>query len=311
MTAPQISVVIPAFNCASTLGSAIASALAQSVHDIEVIVVEDGSTDHTADVAWASDDPRLHMIRHERNLGTSAARNTGIAAARGELLAFLDSDDRWFPEKLETQLSTLARSTGPEVAGSVHSVMLEDRAGEFSPHLLPQDLDLRKDLMWGCRLCPGSSLLVTRECVDRVGPFDVALERLEDWDWLLRFAAHYRLAVTASPLAWVRRSSHRSRTQVCDALAHLRVKHAHRIAELDWVERRKLQSTLLVERASAEYRSGCLATAAITTACAMLRYPFRNRRFFRRLAEIAVECAPRQVRARAATIAKAGERPSP
>lgn len=296
MGEPQVSVVIPAFNAEETIDDAIASALGQRVDDIEVIVVDDGSTDLTVDAARARGDARLRVIRHDGNLGAAAARNSGVAAARGKLIAFLDTDDRWFVDKLGTQVELLARRTEPDVTGSVHSVMLEHRDGHVSAHLLPAELDLRGDLMWGCRLCPGSSLLVTRDCLDQVGPFDARLRRLEDWDWLLRFSARYRLAIATAPLAWIRHSASASREEVTFALEYLREKHTEMIAGLDRIERRKLESTFLVERAGAEYRDGDQAQAILMTARSLLRYPFRNARFFRRMAQILIECMAGQSR---------------
>lgn len=291
MSAPRISVVLPAFNSRRTLGDALASALEQTFDELEIIVVDDGSTDRTADVAMANDNPRVRLVRHDRNLGTAAARNSGVAVARGRFVAFLDSDDCWFPEKLETQFALLEAAGGDAaVPGSVHSVLLRRPAGQISRHLLPVDLDLRRDLMWGCRLCPGSTLLVTRDCLDAVGPFDATLERLEDWDWLLRFSERYRLAVASAPLASVRHPSRATLEQVNAALRILRVKHVAASARLDWVERRKLESTLYIEGAGAAYRDGDVVRAVLATARALARYPFRNTSFYRRVARIAVEC---------------------
>jgi len=98
---PRISVIIPSYNRANTIGRAIQSALSQSYQDFEIIVIDDGSTDHTEEVIRSFQDSRIRYIRHNRNRGGSAARNTGIHAARGEYIAFLDSDDEWLPQKLE------------------------------------------------------------------------------------------------------------------------------------------------------------------------------------------------------------------
>lgn len=99
----RVSVIIPAYNCEAYAGEAVGSALAQTYRDVEVIVVDDGSTDDTPDVLAAISDPRLHVIR-QPNRGISAARNAGLDAATGAYIAFLDADDRWLPTKLERQL---------------------------------------------------------------------------------------------------------------------------------------------------------------------------------------------------------------
>src|SRR5262245_51722410 len=101
---PKVTVVIPVFNRAQAVQRAVASVLAQTCQDFEIIVVDDGSTDSTPAVVAALSDPRLTLIRHERNRGGSAARNTGYRAGSAPFVAFLDSDDEWLPTKLERQL---------------------------------------------------------------------------------------------------------------------------------------------------------------------------------------------------------------
>src|SRR5690242_14976762 len=100
---PSVSVIIPTYNRARFVGEAVASALAQTLPPLEVIVVDDGSTDDTADVVARLNDPRVVYLRQE-NAGPATARNTGVEAARGDLIALLDSDDRWLPRKLELQV---------------------------------------------------------------------------------------------------------------------------------------------------------------------------------------------------------------
>ena len=104
---PTVSVVIPTYNRADVLPRAIDSALGQSVADIEVVVVDDGSTDDTEALVADYEDDRLRYVAHETNRGANVARNTGIEAADGEYIAFLDSDDEWKPTKLERQLERL------------------------------------------------------------------------------------------------------------------------------------------------------------------------------------------------------------
>ena len=101
---PDISVVIPAYNRATTIARALNSVLAQTFQDLEVIVVDDGSTDHTSEVIQQIGDARVEIIRHTRNQGAAEARNTGMKAAGGKYIAWLDSDDEWLPDKLQVQL---------------------------------------------------------------------------------------------------------------------------------------------------------------------------------------------------------------
>jgi len=103
---PEVSVVIPTYNRAQFIERCVCSALQQTYRDLEVIVVDDGSNDGT-DIRIDNlkrTDSRLHFLRHDKNRGAQAARNTGIYAARGKYIAFLDSDNEWMPDKLERQL---------------------------------------------------------------------------------------------------------------------------------------------------------------------------------------------------------------
>src|SRR5215203_2614836 len=103
---PLVSAVVPAYNASRTVVEAVNSVLTQTVRDLEVIVVDDGSRDDTADVVRSIDDPRVSLIT-KQNEGASSARNAGIRAARGRYVAFLDADDLWLRSKLERQLDVL------------------------------------------------------------------------------------------------------------------------------------------------------------------------------------------------------------
>jgi len=107
MKNPTVSVIIPTYNRAHLVGRSIQSVINQTYQDFEIIVVDDGSTDNTEDIIkeFQKKDKRIKHIKHNKNKGGSAARNTGIRAARGEYIAFLDSDDEWMPTKLEKQTS--------------------------------------------------------------------------------------------------------------------------------------------------------------------------------------------------------------
>src|SRR5579859_6948520 len=110
--APAVSVILPTYNRAHLLPRAIASVLGQSFRDFELIVVDDGSKDDTVGLMRSYDDPRIVFLPPERNLGDAGARMRGIACARGEWLAFQDSDDEWLPDRLRLQLD-YAASLGP------------------------------------------------------------------------------------------------------------------------------------------------------------------------------------------------------
>ncbi len=125
---PQVSVIIPAYNRADTLAMAVQSVLAQTFHDFEFIIIDDGSADDLAGALTSFDDPRLRLLTHERRRGAAAARNTGFAAARGDYVAFLDADDEWLPTQLAKQLAVMATAP-PKVHASTTAFFLHRPRG--------------------------------------------------------------------------------------------------------------------------------------------------------------------------------------
>ncbi|MBK7199790.1 glycosyltransferase [Candidatus Amarolinea dominans] len=219
----RISVVIPTYNRAAFLPAAVASALAQTTparstvaapgpanqsltadppalaaEDIEVIVVDDGSTDDTAAclAGWAND-PRVRVVQ-QANQGRSAARNHGARLARGEFLAFLDSDDLYAPGALAAHLATFARR--PDLGLAIGGYALINDQGADLGARLPwrSHADLRPAAwLFDCVAMPGSVLL-RRSWWETVGEFDPACEIAEDWDFFLRLAA------AGCPMDWTR-----------------------------------------------------------------------------------------------------------
>jgi len=213
MSEPHVSVVIPAYERADIVGRAIDSALAQTVSDLEVLVVDDGSSDDTETVVAGYDDERVHSLAHETNRGVSAARNTGVEAASGEYVAFLDSDDEWLPRKLERQLAVLderdeswvgaycdVATAGLSPAGRLATLLSEKLFRSRSPTEGGRELAdalLSMQVFMG----PGSTLLVERAVLDETGGFDEGLSIYEDWDLVLRVLARGKLAYVDEPLA--------------------------------------------------------------------------------------------------------------
>ena len=182
---PRVSVIVPAYNQARYLGAAIDSALNQTLGDLEVIVVDDGSTDGTEEVLRSCTDPRMRYV-HQANAGLSAARNTGISYARGEYLSFLDADDLLLPEKHSSLVAEM--EADPHIGLAAGQAIPIDEHGRPAGHIfdvpLPEDLSrlvLRNPLHVG-------SVLARRDWVKRVGIFDERLRSYEDWDMWLRMA---------------------------------------------------------------------------------------------------------------------------
>lgn len=185
---PFFSVIIPAYNRAPTIGRAIRSCLRQSFTDFEVIVVDDGSQDGTAEAVALCGDPRVSCIRQE-NRGASAARNRGAAAARGAFVAFLDSDDEFLECKLEVFHAAISQA-GPEAARIVwYSPLIFDR-GQNNRMVKPERAiasgEQVGDYLFAYDgMMQTSTLVIGRDLFLQVG-FDESLRNLEDLDLCLR-----------------------------------------------------------------------------------------------------------------------------
>jgi glycosyltransferase involved in cell wall biosynthesis len=202
-TEPLVSVVIPAYNAAATVGATLESVLAQTVDDLEVIVVDDGSSDDTAAVVHAIDDPRVRLIE-KPNGGASDSRNAGIAEATGRYVAFLDADDLWVPDKLERQLDWLASNPG---VGAVQTGVrfVDDELNTLDiRRCRPSEDALLETLQF--ENLPGfnSTLLVERELLERLGRYDTSLAILEDWNLAIELAKEGNLGGIEEPLALYR-----------------------------------------------------------------------------------------------------------
>jgi glycosyltransferase involved in cell wall biosynthesis len=191
---PTVSIVVPAYNQCRYLGDAIRSAMTQTHANLEVIVVDDGSTDDTAAVCRSFTDTRVRYVWQE-NRGLSAARNTGIRESRGEFLTFLDSDDLFLPEKVALLLGAFERD--PDLGLVAGQAVLIDQHGQRLGEVFDRPLpDEPTDLLLGNPLHVGSVLL-RRGWQERVGLFDESLRSYEDWDlWL-------RLARAGCKMGWV------------------------------------------------------------------------------------------------------------
>ncbi len=186
---PLISVVIPTYNRAHVVGRAIKSVLAQTLPDFECIVVDDASTDETVPLVEGFRDPRIRLVRLAENGGVSRARNAGIQAARGEWVAFLDSDDEWLPRKLELQLARLReggdRRTGVVYCGCYLHDEVIHRASQTGVF---HEGDVFDHLLRGWHPPTPSIFMVNRAALARYGGFDKELPCAQDYDLWLRLA---------------------------------------------------------------------------------------------------------------------------
>jgi glycosyltransferase involved in cell wall biosynthesis len=237
--APLVSVIIPSFNRAHCVGVAINSALAQTLSALEVIVIDDGSSDGTADLVSAINDPRVRFLRHDANRGASAARNTGLAHACGRYIALLDSDDVWLPEKLAAQVELLEGA--PEASGvcctGVYLHLLDHGVTRIVPG--KTESNWNHVIAVGCELSPGSTLVARRSVFDAVGPFDAALPRFEDWDWLFRYTRSGDILMVEAPLAHINNRRGRMGEAVSLSTQRYFDKHAAAYAALPAAVRKK------------------------------------------------------------------------
>lgn len=202
---PLVSAVIPAFNAGRFLSAAIESVLAQTIPDIEAIVVDDGSTDDTAAVARRYGS-RVSYLRQE-NAGVAAARNLGISVSRAELVAFLDSDDTWMPHKIQTQLGVLQAQPARRAC---HSAFLVANVGlkPIRLHRSSRRGSLLEDLLLvGNVVGSPTTVICARTLLQQVGGFDSGLSQCADWDMWIRLSMLTDFAYVGDPLATYRQHS--------------------------------------------------------------------------------------------------------
>jgi glycosyltransferase involved in cell wall biosynthesis len=204
---PRVSVVIPTHNRAHLLGAAIASVIRQTFQDFEIIVVDDASSDGTEEVARNMVDERIRYVRHSTRRYVSAARNSGVLTARGELLAFLDDDDEWLPAKLERQVAVLD-ACAPVVGGVYTGFHMIERAtgktlGTITPTMRGHILH---ELCHQNCIGTASTMMLRRECLQEVGLFDETVDYGEEYDMWIRVARRYEFTYLEEPL--VRYSVH-------------------------------------------------------------------------------------------------------
>lgn len=197
----KVSVVIPTYNRAAYIDLALAGVLGQTFRDLEIIVVDDGSVDETAQIVRAIGDSRISYLT-QNHRGVSAALNFGWRAARGEYIARVDSDDEWLPSLLQALVPLLdddpalgvayARAQGIDANGRSLTQLIG--TGERFPcHTL-------KSLLYGDFICP-IAVVIRRAAIERVGGYDESLIGNEDWDLWIRIAQHYGIAYVPQVLA--------------------------------------------------------------------------------------------------------------
>ena len=241
------------------------SALAQDV-DLELVVVDDGSF---PPLSLELDARRVRIVRLEVNQGAAAARNAGVAAARADWIAFLDSDDVWIPNTLRQRLdvarSSIDHVTAIWTAGFVYAWPDGRREGR-----IPKQSGDVRDFASGCWSCPGSTALFSRAAWVRSGGQNAALRRLEDYEWLLRWGmSGGRLCVYPHAVAEVARGSRASPETIEAAAALIRKLQD----DVPPAVRRLVESYLALELAAARIQHGAVLGGAMALARSWLLKP--------------------------------------
>ena len=197
-----ISVVIPTYNREQYIERAVQSVLEQTYSNLELIIVDDGSTDGTEELVAGMSDPRIRYVRQETNRGASAARNKGVECANGELVAFQDSDDRWYPDKLAVQMEYW--EAHPECSLIYSAYVLHRPNGEtvrvpYAGTWGNLEGDIFSTLLVN-NTVGTPTMLFKKACFTELGGFDEGMECLEDWEMALRFAERYRIGFVEQPL---------------------------------------------------------------------------------------------------------------
>jgi len=261
---PAVSVIIPTFNRSHSLPAAITSVLTQSYRDIEVIVVDDCSLEDIAAVVGAIGDKRLRYVRREVNGGAGAARNTGLAHAVGQYIAFHDSDDIWLPGKLKRQMDLLL-SLPHRIGVVTGSKIIYGRDASFiygvdrvaiapSPgNLLQTDGNQVAQLLTENRLSVQNALF-RRNCYPGSDWFDTCARANEDWEFAIRLAQHTMIHEEQAPvvLGFVSPDSI-SRSSRNEVIGHLRILRKNRALLHRF---RGQRSTLLIGLSRSLYHQG-------------------------------------------------------
>ena len=191
---PTVSVIIPTYNRAHIVGRAIQSVLDQTYQDFELIIVDDGSTDNTKDIIkeFQEQDKRVKYIKHEKNRGGSAARNTGIKNSSGYFLSFLDSDDQWLPNKLESEVKILNNNKNCIICSTGH-IFINEKNGKINDKMIRRSI-IKKQLVsqkivLRSECLTTNDFTVTKKATLKIGGFDKKLPARQDWDFWIRITS--------------------------------------------------------------------------------------------------------------------------
>lgn len=269
-TDSTVSVIIPCYNAPETLQQTIGSVLRQTYVNIEVVLIDDGSTDDTLQRLEGFDDPRITVLSNEENCGIPVTRNKGLRESEGEYVCFLDQDDVWLSRKLEIQLEVIHNN--PEIGVVYSSHYLLDKSGRpFGLRASDPATDGHKNLALKCYhskiIFPNPTKLYRRDCFDAVGYLDESLYGSDDHDLDIRILSEtdYSYKHIDTPLAFKRQietNSGQNFEQMSEDELSLAEKHAHLFSNPNQEESKK-KSQILADRGLKRARQGRIVDSVI------------------------------------------------
>jgi hypothetical protein len=257
-----VSVIIPTYNRATALIEAIESVMAQDYHDFEIVVVDDGSTDDTREVLRAF--PDVLVVTQDRQ-GVSAARNAGIARASAPLIAFLDSDDLWLPEKLSTQVAFFD-SNAEALICQTEEIWIRNgvRINPKKRHKKVSGMIFERSLAL-CIVSP-SAVMMRSPLLEEVGGFDEAFPVCEDYDLWLRIACRFPVHLIDVPLV-IKRGGHADQLSRKRGIDRYRIQALKKIIESGLLSTRQYDAAVsALHEKCGIYAAGCAKRGRIAEA---------------------------------------------
>ncbi len=259
----QVSVIIPTYNRGHVLSDAIDSVLSQDFDDYELIVVDDGSTDNTLTIldGYAN---RIKVCR-QMNQGVSAARNHGITVSSGNLIAFLDSDDIWLPQKLSVQIAFFKSAPEAQIC-QTQEIWIRNgvRVNPKKRHQKPCGWIFEKSLEL-CLVSP-SAVMMRRRLFDSVGLFDESLPACEDYDLWLRVSSRFPVHLINKPLI-IKKGGNADQLSKMKGLDRFRIRELLKIIDSGLLSPEKKKAAInVVMRKSAIYAGGCIKRSRLDEA---------------------------------------------
>jgi len=273
ITDPLVSIIIPTYNRAWIVRDAIDSVLGQTYADFELIVVDDGSTDRTPQILDAYGD-RLRVIR-QANQGVSAARNRGIGDSSGPLIALLDSDDIWLPEKLTVQVDFFKRYPSALIC-QTEEIWIRNglRVNPGKRHRKPSGMIFERSLDL-CLVSP-SAVMFRRALLEDVGLFDESLPACEDYDLWLRVGCRFPVHLIDKPLT-IKRGGHEDQLSRQSSLDRYRIRSLVKLIEAGGLTLIQRNSAVIALRGKcAVFANGCLKRGRLEEA---LHYTTLSRKY--------------------------------